>query len=128
MGWAIWERWGRRWSRAIRQEDFGVILDWFTNYFFAFGGVALVVAGIAAWIDKGLACGFRVLALGLLFAAACTASGWLFGLLFGIPRSLARPQPAASAAGTAGAPATTPGGPLRRRWSPVEPTPTLKIF
>ena len=110
MGRAIWERWGRRWSRAIREEDFGVILDWFTNYFFAFGGVALVMAGIAAGIDKGLACGFRVLALGLLFAAACTASGWLLGLLFGIPRSLARPQPAASAAGTAGAPATTPGG------------------
>jgi tetratricopeptide (TPR) repeat protein len=106
-----WQGLGRRWSRAIHENDFGVILDWFTNYFFIFGGIALFIAGLAAWSEAGWGTGFRVLALGLLFAAACTVSGWLLGLLFGIPLSLARPQSGpAAAAGAAGAPAAAPGG------------------
>src|SRR5882757_3103298 len=121
MAWTWWGGWGRRWSRAIHEEDFGVIVDWFTNYFFAFGGVGLLVAGIAAWIDKGFGCGLRVFALGLLFAAACTASGWLLGLLFGIPRSLARPQPVGPAAGPGGAAAPAPAGAAA---SPTPPTRT----
>ncbi len=106
MAWNI----GRTWSRAIHEKDFGVILDWFTNYFLILGGITLVVAGIAASIDTDIGSGLRVLALGLLFAAACTASGWLLGLLFGIPRTLARPQPGAQAAGTNESTAPAPNG------------------
>ncbi len=49
--------------------------------------------------DDGCACagssghwgvGLRVLALGLLMAAACGVIGWLFGLLFGVPRAVAQ--------------------------------------
>jgi tetratricopeptide (TPR) repeat protein len=56
--------------------------------------------------------GIRVFALGLLLAGACTGIGWLFGLLFGVPRSLAAVGPQAStptataAVSSAGAPAT----------------------
>lgn len=110
-----WTRLGRRWSRAIHERDFGVILDWFTNYFFVFGGVALIVVGVAAGFDKDIGSGLRIFALSLLLAAACAASGWLLGLLFGIPRTLARPQPAAPPAGRTGeaAAAANPAAPSR---------------
>jgi hypothetical protein len=99
------------WSRALRERNFAAIADWFTDYFFVIATVGLVAAGIAAGADTfakaltqmsgklgsalllGFAAGFRVFVLSLVFAAASTVSGWLLGLLFGIPRSLARPQP-----------------------------------
>jgi hypothetical protein len=52
-------------------------------------------------LPGGPAQGFRVFSLGLLLAGACTGVGWLFGLLFGVPRSLAQaqqPAPASAAA------------------------------
>ena len=97
------------WADAIRQKDFASIADWFTTYFFGVGIVGIVVAGIAAGLGPVHALGARVFALGLLMAGACTVSGWLFGLLFGIPRSLARggntqaqPNGSASSSGTSG--------------------------
>jgi hypothetical protein len=99
------------WSRALKEKNFAAIADWFTEYFFVIATVGLVAAGIAAGADTfasalqqtsanfgsalliGFAAGFRVFVLSLVFAAASTVSGWLLGLLFGIPRSLARPQP-----------------------------------
>lgn len=50
-------------------------------------------------VPGGLSQGLRVFALGLLLAGACTVTGWLFGLLFGVPRTVATAVPA-SAAGT----------------------------
>jgi tetratricopeptide (TPR) repeat protein len=39
---------------------------------------------------SGRTSGFRVFALGLMLAGACTCTGWLFGLLFGVPRAVAQ--------------------------------------
>jgi tetratricopeptide (TPR) repeat protein len=92
---------GKKWGDALRQRDFAAIADWFTSYFFGVAALALVLVGIAAGLDKDVATGFRVFVLSLMLAAASTACGWLLGLLFGVPRTLARAQaaPAASAAG-----------------------------
>src|ERR1051326_1175645 len=86
---------GAPWVNALQKRNFAAIADWFTTCFFAAGIIGLLLAGIAAGLgernfNSGVWVGFRVLALGVLFAAACTASGWLLGLLFGIPRTLAR--------------------------------------
>jgi hypothetical protein len=80
------------WSDAIRQREFGMIADWFIQYFVVVGAVGLLMAGIAAGFDRDqkAGAGIRVFVLSLLLAAACAVSGWLLGLLFGIPRSLAR--------------------------------------
>ena len=82
------------WAKAIRDKDFGIIADWFTAYFFSTGIIALLVVGFAAGLEApsligGFGFAFRIFALGLLVAGAATVCGWLLGLLFGIPRSLA---------------------------------------
>ena len=84
--------WASNWSRAIRERDYANIADWFSFRFFLIGGLCVILSGVAAYIEKGRALGVRVLAMSLLMASACTVSGWLLGLLFGIPRSLARPS------------------------------------
>src|ERR1700726_2994690 len=77
------------WADAIRQKDFAAIADWFILYFFSTGVIALLLIGIAAGFDDGLSAALRIVSLSLLMASACTVSGWLLGLLFGIPRTLA---------------------------------------
>jgi hypothetical protein len=80
------------WAAALRERDFASIADWFILYFFTVGALLLIFSGIAVGVDQGPAAGLRVFLLSSLFAAASTVSGWLFGLLFGVPRSLARGQ------------------------------------
>lgn len=65
--------------------------------------VAATPPSLLPKFDLGLF--FRILGLGLLFAGACTICGWNLGLLFGIPRSLARSNggtPSAGAGSAAG--------------------------
>jgi hypothetical protein len=81
------------WARTMDNGNFAAIADWFTTYFFWAGAACLLVFDLAADVDDGIRTAMRVAAFGLLFASASTAVGWLFGLLFGIPRSLSRPQP-----------------------------------
>jgi hypothetical protein len=45
--------------------------------------------------------GLRVFSLGLLLAGACTCVGWLFGLIFGVPRASTLPATTASGGGSA---------------------------
>jgi hypothetical protein len=90
-GWQMAKRFVS-WAAALREGDFAAIADWFIRYFFTVGALLLILSGIAVGIDKGLAAGIRVLLLSSLFAAASTVSGWLLGLLFGVPRTLARGQ------------------------------------
>jgi hypothetical protein len=92
------------WSTVMYDGDYAAIADWFIFYFFLFGVLGVFFAGISAMLDKvfdhidqGIAQGLRVFSLSLLFAAASTVSGWLLGLLFGIPRSLAVPGAAPQA-------------------------------
>jgi hypothetical protein len=124
------------WSAALQEHNFAAIADWFMYYFFWAGAVGLAAAGVAAGLEQGVAAGipnnidlankstllgplvfnlvagfaagFRVLALSSLFAAASMVSGWILGLLFGIPRTLARSQstvpPTASSNGQPSAP------------------------
>jgi hypothetical protein len=90
--------------------------------FFWVGIIGLLVSGLAAAFEqpafwKGLGAGFRIFVLSSLFAAASTISGWLLGLLFGIPRSLARANvPAAAGTGGTGGAAGAPSaaGPSSR--------------
>jgi len=85
---SILDRWDgmlRAWSSALSRKDFAAIADWFNLWFFGIGAAGLT---LAAGADKGH--WPRILALGVLLAGASGVSGWLFGLLFGIPRSLAR--------------------------------------
>jgi hypothetical protein len=108
------------WASAFRARNYGLITDWFIWAFFATVFVALMLAGTSAALTctpakPATVCaafdwsrGLRVLALGLLLAGASWAIGWLFGLLFGVPRSLtqtpngnATAQAAAGANGTA---------------------------
>ena len=48
-----------------------------------------------------------------MIAAAAVVAGWLLGLLFGIPRSLSRPQPASGQPGSRDEPATNENGHAR---------------
>jgi hypothetical protein len=102
----------RSWSAALKDQDFASIADWFTYYLFSVGAVGLAAAGLAAGVEaalalelspssktpgsiallEGFAVGLRVFVLSLVFAAPSMVSGWLLGLLFGIPRTLARPS------------------------------------
>lgn len=98
------------WADALRRKDFGSIADWFAARFFLIGGVVMLAAGVAAALQKSsFADGFRISALSLIFGGACTVSGWLLGLLFGVPRTLSRPTAPAPGAGAAG-PASGNGG------------------
>lgn len=101
------------WGTMLQTGKVGEIADWFIWRFTLFGSAAIVAIGAAAWIEHGLGFGIRIFGLSLLFGAACTCSGWLLGLLFGVPRTLARGQPAPApptavpAAAPAGQPAAT---------------------
>ena len=102
------------WARAMQERNFAIIADWFSGCFFVVGSIAITLAGLAAGLgtgttatwQRGLADGLRIYVLSVAFAAAAAACGWLLGLLFGIPRSLARAN--VPAAGTATA-ASGPG-------------------
>jgi len=104
-GWWSWS-----WAEALRRKDFAAIADWFSVRFFFIGGIGIIVVAIAAASEQTVGAGLRIATLSLLFGAACTVSGWLLGLLFGVPRTLSRPTangpaPATSAADPAtGAP------------------------
>jgi hypothetical protein len=99
------------WSEAMKRREFGEIADWFIFFFFYGGGIGLVVAGLAAAFEEfalhhvwgGFAQGLRIFVLSSLFGAASTISGWLLGLLFGIPRSLARANVTVAAGGATAA-------------------------
>lgn len=82
----------KSWAAALRERDFASIADWFILYFFTVGALLLILSGLAVGVDRGLAAGLRVFLLSSLLAAASTVSGWLLGLLFGVPRSLAQGQ------------------------------------
>lgn len=86
-------------ARSMTGKNFAVLADAFGIWFFTAGSIALGLSVLAAGVTSDLATAFRVLSLGLLVAGASTIIGWLLGLLFGIPRTLARPQPAGSAEG-----------------------------
>jgi hypothetical protein len=102
------------WAAALREGDFAAIADWFIWNFFLVGALLLILSGIAVYIEKGPAAGTRVLVLSLLLAAASTVSGWLLGLLFGVPRTLARGQIASAAPRPNESGATQPDQPQAR--------------
>jgi hypothetical protein len=79
-------------ANALQQKNFAIIYDWFATCFLwgAVGG--LLLAGLAAWANTTFYDGLRIFALSVIFASASTVCGWLLGLLFGIPRTLSRPQ------------------------------------
>ena len=80
----------KQWSKVTREKDFASIADWFITYFIVSGVGIIVLSGIAAGLSVGFASGARVLVISAALAAACAVLGWLFGLLFGIPRTLSR--------------------------------------
>jgi hypothetical protein len=93
-------------SDALRNKDFAAIFDWFAVYFFRGAFVSFVLIAVAAWAAKGGFEALRIVGVSFIFAGACAVCGWLLGLLFGIPRTLSRPQAApAATGGTAGTPA-----------------------
>ena len=77
------------------------VSEWFIPYV-AWAGVAGIIAIlIAAAIGSDFTTAFRIFGLSVIFATACAVSGWLLGLLFGIPRG-------ARASGVSAAPEPTP--------------------
>jgi hypothetical protein len=106
---------GRGLTEALKNKDFGAIFDWFSAYFFAGAILSMLFVVAAAVPSKGWDA-VRIVGLSFMFACACTVCGWLLGLLFGIPRTLSRPQaaplpgPAAGAggAGNSGPAASSP--------------------
>jgi len=76
---------------TIFPRQFNQITEWFWAWFLAVGTLGLSSVLIAVGIEKDWAHAMHVFALALLMAGACAVVGWLLGLLFGIPRSLARP-------------------------------------
>ena len=102
------------WGDMLKTGEFAAIADWFIWRFTLFGVVGVVGAGAAAWVGSDYKVGLRVFALSLLLGAASTGAGWLLGLLFGVPRTLARgqataPAPAAPQPGAAPAANAPPG-------------------
>ena len=80
------------WVRTMRTRNFGEIADWFTTFFIGTGVACLLAFDVAAGWGWHGSQALLVAAFGLLIAAASGAVGWVAGLLFGIPRALARPQ------------------------------------
>ncbi|CUW40526.1 conserved membrane protein of unknown function(containing TPR-like domain,247-408) [Magnetospirillum sp. XM-1] len=79
------------WSRVIQELDSGAVIDWFTLRFFVVGPIGILIAAISAGFNTdSLGSGLRVLGLGMVFAGASAISGWIIGLLFGIPKSVNR--------------------------------------
>ncbi len=99
------------WTRAIEDQNFAAILDWFSIYFFGCGiAVLLSIDAVALLGSKTpFESTMRAASGGLMLAATALIAGWLLGLLFGIPRSLSRSQPA-SGQQAAGSNAPAPGG------------------
>jgi hypothetical protein len=77
-------------TEALKRKDFGMIFDWFSSYFFLGAFICFVCIGVAAAPAGRDA--LRIVGVSFIFACACTVCGWLLGLLFGIPRTLSRPQ------------------------------------
>jgi hypothetical protein len=65
-------------------------LSWFIWAWMPALGLTILSSAIFAGIAHGSGAGFAVLGVSLAIATASGTVGWLFGLLFGIPRSLAR--------------------------------------
>jgi hypothetical protein len=97
------------WAAAMERRDFAAIADWFIYFFSLVGGIGLILVGFSAAVSLSIADGLRIFVLSLLFSAASAIGGWLLGLLFGIPRSLARLNVPATAATGSGA--TNPTAP-----------------
>jgi hypothetical protein len=79
-------------TRALKRKDFGMIFDWFSAYFFRGATICFILITAAAWAALTAYDAVRIVGLSFVFACACTVCGWLLGLLFGIPRTLSRPQ------------------------------------
>ncbi|UVO32256.1 hypothetical protein [Bradyrhizobium arachidis] len=93
---------------ALKNRDFAIIFDWFASYFFGFAIAGFIALFLGALPSRGLD-SLRIVALSMVFACASTVCGWLLGLLFGIPRTLSRPQAAPAPAPQQGAaPGQTP--------------------
>jgi len=81
-------------TEALRRGDFAVIFHWFFRWFVGAAIIGFIGLVLYAGLPTGAAAPVRVVTTFVFFASACTVCGWLLGLLFGIPRTLARPQPA----------------------------------
>jgi hypothetical protein len=109
----------KSWTDILKREEFLGIADWFITRFTLIGVVGVVAAGAAAWLQghystlhNGSQLGMRVLGLSILFAAASMLGGWLLGLLFGVPRSVAETR--ATAPGSSPANRILPNSPETR--------------
>jgi hypothetical protein len=89
---------------ALKRKDFGMIFDWFSAYFFRGATICFLLILLAAAPTKHWD-SLRIVGVSFVFACACTVCGWLLGLLFGIPRTLSRPQAVPAATGGTPAPA-----------------------
>jgi hypothetical protein len=113
------------------------VLLFFSGAWFPALAFTIIFCAIFAWIKGSVGDGFAVLGIGFAVATASGTVGWLFGLLFGIPRSLARanavsqvapappPVAAASAASSQALPAvaaTIPGAVSPTTSSQASPT------
>lgn len=108
------------WTEILKRREYLGIADWFITRFTLLGVLGVLAVGVAAWLQqKSFAFGLNVTALSMLFGGACLVGGWLFGLLFGVPRTVTQldtgnppppppPPPPAPAAG-AGAAGAAPG-------------------
>lgn len=95
------------WTEILKRREYLGIADWFITRFTLLGVAGVLAVGCAAWLQhKSFAFGLRVFALSILFGGACMVGGWLFGLLFGVPRSVSQPE---TAPPPAPAPAPPPG-------------------
>ena len=114
-------------SQAFQRRDPAAIADWFAIFLFSAGLTGLLLAAMGAWLDRSFSLGFRVLGLGLLFAGASGVCGWVLGLLFGIPRSLARAAPGATSGSAPSNPGlASPGSPqTTETQAAAPPTPDV---
>jgi hypothetical protein len=76
-----------------------------TKFLIGWGFLLFTAIVVSAWgaalAQGGWGVFLQVCAVGAVIAGACAMVAWLFGLLFGIPRSIARPGDPAPAAATA---------------------------
>lgn len=102
---------------ALKNRDFAIIFDWFASYFFGFAIAGFIALFLGALPSRGWD-SLRIVALSIMFACASTVCGWLLGLLFGIPRTLSRPQaapaPPTPAPQQGAAPGQAPAAPTSR--------------
>lgn len=110
-------------TEALRRKDFGMIFDWFSSYFFK-GAVACFIFIVAAAAPSKGWESLRIVGVSFVFACACIVCGWLLGLLFGIPRTLSRPQTGGPAGGMPAQPTTAPAAPQA---GAAAPAPTNRV-